>query len=356
MRGWWKDTGRLDDMLEANRLILDTVERRIDGDLHETQVDGRVVVEAGALLERSAVRGPAIIGAGAVVRDAYIGPYTAIGRHCVIERAEIEHSILLEGSSVKNLDGRMESSLLGRDVDDLSRRPPAAGVPVHGRRQVGDRDPLGVIWAWLGSAASGPPGAALARSRFDAPGDPPRPALSHDHRPGVCSMDGLGGGAKTIACAARHLKGRDRSARSRVSVRGLRRARFPGPDSTIAAPTGALGLKRACWPHRARELGTMKRTVARAWMFGGCRALRSGTSSVCGRWCWSGTRRFGLKCRRTRGWCPRPRSVAWSLRPPATGDAVAAAEARLAVRLPPSYRSFLLIADGAEAGGAGANG
>ena len=67
-----------------------------------------------------------------MVRDAYIGPYTAISQHCVIERAEIEYSILLEGSSVKNLDGRMESSLLGRDVDDLSRRPPAAGVPVHG--------------------------------------------------------------------------------------------------------------------------------------------------------------------------------------------------------------------------------
>ena len=142
VRGWWKDTGRLDDMLEANRLILDTVERRIDGDLHETKVDGRVVVEAGALLERSAVRGPAIIGAGAVVRDAYIGPYTAIGRHCVIERAEIEHSILLEGSSVEE-PRRPDGVLLARPRrDDLPRRPPAARVPVHGRRQVGDRDPL----------------------------------------------------------------------------------------------------------------------------------------------------------------------------------------------------------------------
>src|SRR4051812_42012173 len=93
VRGWWKDTGRLDDMLEANRLILETVTRRVDGDLVESQVDGRVVVEAGAVLERSTVRGPAIIGAGAVVRDAYIGPYTAVGPGCLVEHAEVEHSI-----------------------------------------------------------------------------------------------------------------------------------------------------------------------------------------------------------------------------------------------------------------------
>src|SRR3982750_737905 len=79
VRGWWKDTGRLDDMLEANRLILETFEPRVEGELIDAQVDGRVVVERGAVLERSTVRGPAIIGAGAVIRDAYIGPYTAIG-------------------------------------------------------------------------------------------------------------------------------------------------------------------------------------------------------------------------------------------------------------------------------------
>src|ERR1700761_4761853 len=86
VRGWWKDTGRLADMLEANRLILERVERRVDGELSDAQVEGRVIVEAGAILERATVRGPAIIGAGAVVRDAYVGPYTAVGRHCVIER------------------------------------------------------------------------------------------------------------------------------------------------------------------------------------------------------------------------------------------------------------------------------
>jgi len=141
VRGWWKDTGRLDDMLEANRLILDTVVRRVDGVLDHAQVDGRVVVEPGALLERATVRGPAIIGAGAVVRDAYVGPYTAVGRNCVIERAEVEHSILLEGSSVRNLDGRMESSLLGRDVA-ISR---GARQPRAYRFMVGDKSEIGIL-------------------------------------------------------------------------------------------------------------------------------------------------------------------------------------------------------------------
>src|SRR3954468_12594598 len=101
-------------MLEPNRLILDTTDGRIAGELVDSQVDGRVVVEAGARLERCTVRGPAIIGAGAHLKDCYIGPYTAIGERCVIERAEVEHSILLADSAVIGLEGRMESSLLGR--------------------------------------------------------------------------------------------------------------------------------------------------------------------------------------------------------------------------------------------------
>src|SRR4051794_1016870 len=141
VRGWWKDTGRLADMLEANRLILETIEQRVDGELVDSAIEGRVIVEAGAVLERSTVRGPAIIGAGAHLVDAYIGPYTAVGRHCVIEHAEIEHSILLEGSSVKGLDGRMESSLLGRDVSIArgGRQPRAY------RFMVGDSSEIGIL-------------------------------------------------------------------------------------------------------------------------------------------------------------------------------------------------------------------
>jgi glucose-1-phosphate thymidylyltransferase len=140
VRGWWKDTGRLEDMLEANRLILDTIEHRVDGELREAQVDGRVVVEEGALLERATVRGPAIIGTGAVVRDAYVGPYTAVGRRCRVERAEVEHSILLEGSCVNGLDGRMESSLLGRDVT-ISR---TSAQPRAYRFMIGDKSAIGI--------------------------------------------------------------------------------------------------------------------------------------------------------------------------------------------------------------------
>jgi len=141
VEGWWKDTGRLDDMLEANRLILDNVEPRMDGELVDSRVDGRVVVEAGARLERSNVRGPAMIGAGTRLVDAYVGPYTSIGEGCTIENAEVEHSILLAGSSVHNLAGRMESSLLGRNVaiarDD--RQPRAY------RFMVGDNSEISIL-------------------------------------------------------------------------------------------------------------------------------------------------------------------------------------------------------------------
>jgi glucose-1-phosphate thymidylyltransferase len=116
VQGWWKDTGQLADMLEANRLILDTLEASCEGVLDDSQVDGRVVVAASARLERSTVRGPAIIGAGARLIDAYVGPYTAVGENCVIESSEVEHSILLAGCQVRRLDGRIESSLLGRNV------------------------------------------------------------------------------------------------------------------------------------------------------------------------------------------------------------------------------------------------
>ncbi|MGH2840454.1 MAG: glucose-1-phosphate thymidylyltransferase [Solirubrobacteraceae bacterium] len=141
VRGWWKDTGRLDDMLEANRLILDTMEPRVEGELSESQCDGRVVVEPGARLERTSVRGPAIIGAGAQLTDCYIGPYTAIGENCVICEAEVEHSILLAGSSVRNLEGRMESSLLGRNVK-ISR---GVRQPRAYRFMVGDNSEIGIL-------------------------------------------------------------------------------------------------------------------------------------------------------------------------------------------------------------------
>src|SRR4051812_10666864 len=141
VRGWWKDTGRLEDMLEANRLILDNLVARVDGELIDSQVDGRVVIEAGARLVRTRVRGPAVIGADAVLEDCYVGPYTAIGRRCAITRAEVEHSILLEGCTVSELDGRMESSLLGRNVSvRRGERQPRAY-----RFMVGDNSDISIL-------------------------------------------------------------------------------------------------------------------------------------------------------------------------------------------------------------------
>ncbi len=141
VRGWWKDTGRLDDMLAANRLVLETIDGRVEGELIDSRLDGRVIVEAGARLERTTVRGPAVIGAGARIADAYIGPYTAVGENCRIEHAEVEHSILLTGSVVSHLDGRMESSLLGRNVHiGRSDRQPRAY-----RFMVSDNSEIGIL-------------------------------------------------------------------------------------------------------------------------------------------------------------------------------------------------------------------
>ncbi len=115
--GWWKDTGQLADMLEANRLVLEDLERRVEGELDDaTRVEGRVAIAPGAKLERSVVRGPAVIGAGARIVDSFVGPYTSIAPGVEIVGSEVEHSILLAGSILRDLDVRMEASLLGRNV------------------------------------------------------------------------------------------------------------------------------------------------------------------------------------------------------------------------------------------------
>jgi glucose-1-phosphate thymidylyltransferase len=140
--GWWKDTGQLADMLEANRLVLEEIETRIDGDVDEaSKVEGRVVLEAGAKLSGSTVRGPVVIGAGAHIEGAYVGPYTSIGEDVRICRSEIEHSIVLAGSVVEDLGTRMEASLLGREVK-LTR---SEGMPKTLRMLVGDKCEINIV-------------------------------------------------------------------------------------------------------------------------------------------------------------------------------------------------------------------
>ncbi len=126
VRGWWKDMGQLEDLLEANRLILEDIVGRQDGEVVDSRVEGKVVIERGARLERATVRGPAIIGAGSQIVDSYVGPYSAIDVDVTIERSEVEHSIVLAGARISDLSYRMEASLIGRNViitrsDDLPK-------------------------------------------------------------------------------------------------------------------------------------------------------------------------------------------------------------------------------------------
>jgi glucose-1-phosphate thymidylyltransferase len=115
--GYWKDTGRLEDMLECNRKVLESLEPRVDGVVDAaSRVIGRVVVEEGAEIVSSTVRGPAIIGRGTRVVDTYIGPFTSIYHSCVVEQTEIEHSIVLEQSVIRGIP-RIEDSLIGKEVE-----------------------------------------------------------------------------------------------------------------------------------------------------------------------------------------------------------------------------------------------
>jgi glucose-1-phosphate thymidylyltransferase len=141
VHGWWKDTGQVQDMLEANRLILDDLTEHVDGELVESRVEGRVVIEKGARLERSTVRGPAIVGSGSRIIDAYIGPYTAIGREVEITGAELEHSIVLSGSAIRHLEYRIEASLIGKNVE--IKRGPA--LPKAYRFVVGDNADVQIL-------------------------------------------------------------------------------------------------------------------------------------------------------------------------------------------------------------------
>lgn len=126
--GWWLDTGKKDSLLEANRRALEAIEASTDnGKVDEaSDVDGRVVLEAGASLVDSTVRGPAIIGAGARIVDSYIGPFTSVGADANVIGSEVENSVLLERV---RLDGvpRLVDSLIGRDTEVMrTGRPPRA--------------------------------------------------------------------------------------------------------------------------------------------------------------------------------------------------------------------------------------
>jgi glucose-1-phosphate thymidylyltransferase len=141
VKGWWKDTGKLEDILEANRLILEGMEGKNEGDVDEaSRISGNVVIEAGAVVRNSIIRGPAIVGAGTELRDAYVGPFTSIEPRCRIVGTEIEHSIVLEGSEIVDVGARIDESLIGREVK-IYKCPPK---PSAYRFMVGDKSEIGI--------------------------------------------------------------------------------------------------------------------------------------------------------------------------------------------------------------------
>lgn len=117
--GWWKDTGKLEDLLEANRLIHETIKHSIHKDARVdalSRLEGRVVLEAGAQVVESVIRGPAVIGANTRIIRSYVGPYSSIYFDALVENSEIEHSIVLEHARIRDIR-RIQDSLIGQRVE-----------------------------------------------------------------------------------------------------------------------------------------------------------------------------------------------------------------------------------------------
>jgi glucose-1-phosphate thymidylyltransferase len=138
LSGWWIDTGKLTPLLDANRLLLDRLQRRLEGSVDTRSiVEGRVVVDAGATIVNSTVRGPSIIGRDTQVVDSFIGPYSAIGARCEIRASEIEHSVVMDASRVLDIP-RLADSLIGYEalVERSGRRPSSLRLMVGDHCQI----------------------------------------------------------------------------------------------------------------------------------------------------------------------------------------------------------------------------
>jgi glucose-1-phosphate thymidylyltransferase len=120
VRGWWKDTGKLEDMLEANRIVLEGLEAPRGANLpglgEGSRLEGRVQIGEGVELIESLVRGPVVIGDGTRLEHAFIGPYTSIGERCTLVRCEMENSIVLADCEIRDIPLRIDGSLIGRNV------------------------------------------------------------------------------------------------------------------------------------------------------------------------------------------------------------------------------------------------
>ena len=144
LSGYWIDTGKMEDILDANRQVLLGLTPSIDATAtisSDSALSGTVVIQAGAVVENSVIRGPAIIGENAIIRNAYIGPFSAIYHDALIEGSEVEYSIVLEHSKILNVKGRIEESLIGRyaEVHTSPMKP-------HGHKlMLGDHSRVGIL-------------------------------------------------------------------------------------------------------------------------------------------------------------------------------------------------------------------
>ena len=139
--GWWKDTGKIEDILEANRLILETISGSNQGNVDDTsRINGQVVIEQGVVVKNSIIRGPAIIGENSEIADSYIGPFTSIQNNCKIIHTEIENSIVLEKSEIVEVGSRIDESLIGREVKIFK----CPSKPSVYRFMVGDKSEIGI--------------------------------------------------------------------------------------------------------------------------------------------------------------------------------------------------------------------
>ncbi len=141
-KGWWIDTGKMEDMLAANSLVLDELAPAMDGFVdRDSQLAGKVIIEHGAEIINSVIRGPAIIGEGCRIVNSYVGPFTSIYHHTTVESSEIEHSIVLENCRIVDIPDRIEDSLIGRSVE-ITRSPIK---PKAFKLVLGDHSKVGIL-------------------------------------------------------------------------------------------------------------------------------------------------------------------------------------------------------------------
>ena len=116
VEGWWKDTGKPEDIIDANLLVLEDVDSDNQGKVLDSTINGRVKIGKNALVEKSIIRGPAIIGENAKIVRAYVGPFSSIGNNVTIENSEVECSVIMDGATIRNLEKRIDRSILGKNV------------------------------------------------------------------------------------------------------------------------------------------------------------------------------------------------------------------------------------------------